>query len=87
MLTLKYLQENTQEAIEKLKVKNFDATEIEPNKLADRFIMIAGYENNLGAFFSFFHHQLHDIIMGLMPVPAALELPAIDNIADQIQFV
>ena len=34
MLTLKYLQENAQEAIEKLRVKNFDATEIVNQVLA-----------------------------------------------------
>ena len=48
-------------------------------------IMITGNKNNIGALLGFLQHRLHNIVMGLIPEPTTFQLPAIDNIADQIQ--
>jgi membrane protein required for colicin V production len=48
---------------------------------------VQGFNRFLGAFFGFFQHQLHDIIVCLVPVPASFELPSVDNVADQIKLV
>jgi hypothetical protein len=68
-------------------ITDLDATKIQSDELTYRFIVITRNENYLCSLFGFFQYQLHYIIMGLVPVPAPFQLPAIDDIAHKIQNV
>ena len=49
--------------------------------------MIAGDVDDLGALARLAQHLLHEVVMRLRPVPARLQRPAVDDIADQIDGV
>ena len=53
-------------------------------KIADKHIVIAGDEYDARAFARLAQEFLNHIIVRLRPVPALFQLPAINNIADQI---
>jgi len=55
--------------------------------LARKLIMVAGNVDNPRALAHFTQQLLHYIVVGLGPVPAFLQPPAIDNIPNQIQGV
>ncbi|MGF6656117.1 hypothetical protein OKW34_006707 [Paraburkholderia youngii] len=64
-----------------------DVAEREVAELARGFVVIAGHVDDLGAFARFAQHFLHDVVVGLRPVPAFLQLPAVDDVADQVQVL
>ena len=63
--------------------QNLDAAKAEFDKLAGKFIMIAGNIDHFCAFARFAQQLLHHIIVGLRPIPAGAKAPAVDNVADQ----
>ena len=68
-------------------VDNLDIAECEAQKLAEHFVVVAGDVGDAGAFARFAQHFLHDVVMRAGPVPAALELPAVDDVAYQVKPV
>src|ERR1700761_4832189 len=52
---------------------------------AQEFVVIAGHEDHARAFIHLAQDLLHHVAVRVGPVPAALELPAVDDVADQIE--
>src|SRR5271170_7809335 len=55
--------------------------------MAHRFVVIAGDIDDLSALARLAQYFLHDVVMRLVPIPAPLELPAVDDIAHQVKVV
>ena len=53
--------------------------------IAGAFIVVAGNEDHLGAALGPAQNLLHQVGMRRRPVPAALQAPAIDDVADEIE--
>ena len=72
---------------------DLDAAELDPTEdlapsiIAGKLIVIAGHEDDAGAGIDLAQDFGHHLVLCFGPVPAALELPAIDNVADQIERV
>src|SRR5688572_17749783 len=64
-----------------------DVTERQPDELARVLVMIAWNVDHLRALARMAQYFLHDIVMRLWPVPAFAQLPAIENVANQIERV
>ncbi len=62
-----------------------DLAQREADELADEFIVVARDVDNPRPLTSFAQQLLHDVVVLLGPVPPLAQLPAIQNIADQIQ--
>ena len=63
------------------------ATEMVVYKTAGKFVMVAGDKHHMAAFARFAQQLLHHVVVRLRPIPFALELPAINDVADEIQMV
>src|SRR6185369_15830271 len=63
------------------------ATEIQAAIIARRLVVIARHVDHLGALARLAQYFLHHVVMRLRPEPTALEAPAIDDVADQIERV
>ena len=66
---------------------NRDAAEGEVEEMAGGFVVVAGDVDDLGAFARLAEDFLHDVVMRLMPVPAAPQLPAVDDVADEVEVI
>ncbi len=55
--------------------------------VAREFVVIAGHIDHARALARLAQQLLHDVIMGLRPIPAALQAPAVDDVADEINRV
>jgi hypothetical protein len=54
---------------------------------ARELVMVARNENHARALAGLAQQLLHDVVVGLRPEPAAAQLPAVDDVADQEQEV
>lgn len=63
---------------------DFDTPEVLLYIMPGKRVMIAGNKHHPGALPAFAQYFLYDVIMRLRPEPLAFELPAIDNVTDQI---
>ena len=68
-------------------VDHFDAAELHAEKFAGEFVVIAGNEHHARALAHLAQQFLHDVVMGLRPIPARFEPPAVDDVADEEEFV
>ena len=66
-------------------VHDLDAAEQPAGIVAGKFIVIAGHEDDAAARIHLAQHLRHHFVLGFGPVPAALHLPAVHDIADQEQ--
>ena len=57
-----------------------DVTESQTQKLPRCLVVIASNKHDLCSLECFSQNLLHDIVLQLMPVPAALERPAVDDV-------
>ncbi len=64
---------------------DFDAAEMGAGIVAQEFVVIAGNVDDAGALAALAQKLLDDVVVLLRPVPAALQAPAIDDIADQVE--
>jgi hypothetical protein len=53
--------------------------------LARRFVVVAGNVDHVGALARLAHDLLHHVVVRLRPVPPALQPPAVDDVAHQVQ--
>ena len=68
-------------------VDDFDAAEIEAGVIAREFVVIARHIDDARALARLAQQLLDDVIVRLRPVPAALQPPAVDDVADEIDRV
>jgi hypothetical protein len=66
-------------------VGKFDAAEIEPDIIAERFVMVARHIDDARPVLGFLENAAHHVVMTRRPVPALAQLPAVDDVADQIE--
>ena len=66
---------------------DFDATELVADKFTRKLIMVAGHIDNAAAFAGAPQQLLHHVVVRLRPVPFAPQLPAVHNVADQVEVV
>ncbi len=64
-----------------------DAAEMGAVIVAQEFVVIAGNVDDLGALAGLAQYFLHEVVVRLRPVPAGLQRPAIDDIADEIDGI
>jgi hypothetical protein len=62
-----------------------DAAEIEPDITAEGLVMVAGYVDDARAVLCLFEDAAHDIVVARRPVPALPQLPAVDDVPDQVE--
>ena len=67
--------------------RHFDATEMVTHKAACEFIVVAGDVDHMAAFAGTAQQLLHHVVVGLRPIPFAAQLPAVDDVAHQIQVI
>jgi hypothetical protein len=68
-------------------LRHLDAAEVVLQVLAGEFIVVAGDEDHARALACLAQQLLHHVVVGLRPVPAAPQLPAIDDVAHQEQLL
>ena len=68
-------------------VDHFDAAELHAEKFAREFVVIAGHEHHARPFAHLAQQFLHHVVVGLRPVPARFEPPAVDDVADEEEFL
>ena len=66
-------------------VHDFDAAEMVVAEFAGKLVVVTGYKNHFAALAGPAQQLLHHIVMRLRPVPALAQLPAIHNVAHQVQ--
>ena len=66
---------------------NRDAAEVDADIVARGFVVIARHVDDLRALAHLAQHLLDHIVVQLVPVPAAPQLPPVDDVADEIQIV
>ena len=64
---------------------DLDAAEIEIDELPDRFVVIARHEDDPRSLLRLLQHVLHHVVVRLIPIPAPPQLPAVDDVADQVK--
>ena len=62
-----------------------DAAEVVVQKAARKLVVVARHEDHMAALARAAQQLLHHVVVRLRPVPAAAQLPAVDDVADQIQ--
>ena len=55
--------------------------------LPRRLVVVAGDVDDVGALARLAHDLLHHVVVALRPVPPALQAPAVDDVADQVQML
>ena len=65
-------------------VHHLDAAERHAEIGAGELVVVAGQENHPCSLANLAQQFLDDVVMGLRPVPAAFERPAIDDVADEV---
>ena len=66
---------------------DLDAAEMRAVIAAQEFVVIAGHVDDARSLAALAQELLHHVVMGLRPVPAGFQRPAIDDIADQVDRV
>ena len=64
-----------------------DAAEMGAVIVPQKLVVVAGHIDDLCALARLAQHLLHEIIVRLRPVPAGLQRPAIDDVADEVDGV
>jgi hypothetical protein len=64
----------------------FHPSKILPYKLLDKFIMVSGDVSDIGVMPALPKKFLNEQVMGVIPIPFALQLPAIYEIAHNVKM-
>jgi hypothetical protein len=65
--------------------RNRDAAEFHAHELLDEFVVVAGNVNHLGLLAAFAEKFLDERVVVLTPEPTELQLPAVNEIADEVK--
>lgn len=65
----------------------FDAAKVKAVKFFHELVVIAGDENDLGALAAFAKEFLDQDVVIVRPIPFAAQLPAVNEIADDVEVV
>src|SRR5690606_36803181 len=68
-------------------VEHFDAAEEVPHEAPRELVVVAGDEDDPGPLARLAQQLLDHVIVRLGPVPLASQLPAVDDVADQVQVL
>ena len=63
------------------------AAEHASDVVAEHFVVIARYEDHLGAARRLLHHRLQHALVLRRPVPAVAQVPEIDHVSDQVKIL
>ncbi len=63
---------------------HLDAPEGHADIFARELVVVAGDVDHAGALAHLAEQLLHDVVVALRPVPAGLQLPAVDDVADEV---
>jgi len=66
---------------------DFNSAKLVADKFTRKFVMVAGDVDHAAAFARALEQLLHHVVVRLRPVPAATQLPAVDDVAHQIKVV
>jgi hypothetical protein len=66
---------------------NLDAAEMRAVIIAQEFVVIARHIDDARAFARLAQKFLHHVVVALRPAPSGLELPAIDDVADEVDHL
>ena len=66
---------------------HFDPAEVVANEITCKFIMVTGDINHTATFANAAQEFLDNVIVGLWPIPSAAQLPAVNDIAHQVQRI
>ena len=66
---------------------HLDAAEMGAEIIAQEFVVVAGNVDQPLALARLAQQLLDHVVMGLRPVPAGFQLPAVDDVADEIDGV
>src|SRR5262249_55200459 len=66
---------------------DFNPAEVGPIEVTQKFVVVTRDIDDPRAFARLAQDFLDDVVVGLRPVPAGLELPAVDDVADEIDQV
>ncbi len=65
-------------------IDDFDAAKMGAEEVTQELVVIAGHIDEARALARLAQQLLHHVIMRLRPIPAALQPPAVDDIADKV---
>ena len=68
-------------------VADVDIAERESDELPCTFIVVSGDVGDPCPFAGFTQNLLNDVVVSLSPVPPACELPAIDDVANEVKTI
>ena len=63
---------------------HLDAAEMGAVIVAQELVVIAGHVDDAGALARLAQQLLHDVVVRLRPIPARSQLPAVDDVADEV---
>ena len=66
-------------------VDDVDAAEVVADVAARELVVVAGNEDHARALARLAQQLLDDVVVRLRPVPAAAQLPAVDDVADEVE--
>src|SRR5262249_43180198 len=66
---------------------HLDAAEMRAVIIAQKLVVVSGDVDDAGALARLAQQFLQHVIMGLRPVPGRLELPSVDDVADQVDGI
>ena len=66
-------------------IGDLDAAEVVLHVLARELVVIARHEDHARALAHLAQELLHDVVVRLRPVPGAAQLPAVDDVADEVE--
>ena len=64
-----------------------DAAEMGTIVVAQELVVIAGHVDQAGALARLAQQLLHHVVVRLRPVPARAQLPAVDDVADEVDHI
>ena len=66
-------------------VDDFDSAEVEAGKVAQRLVMVARHIDHPRAMLGLLEDAPHHVVVAGRPVPALAQLPAVDDVADEVE--
>jgi hypothetical protein len=68
-------------------VCELDAAEVRADVVAQELVVVPGQVDQARSFPHLAQELLHHVVVGLWPVPAGPEAPAVDDVADEVDHV